>query len=147
MCNLRVARGDSMEDGADRVERVVTLPFTRAEVWAALTEPEQLSSWLGLAIDIELRPGGRVVVTGAAGERRLGLVENVEEPTRLAFRWWPDPRDTATAGVVDPGRTRVEFELDEVGDGTRLRVAESQAGGPRASAERAGLAKAVGAGA
>ncbi len=127
------------EDGSGRVERVVTLPFTRSEVWAALTEPEQLSSWLGLAIDIELRPGGRVVVTGAGGDRWLGLVERVEEPARLAFRWWPDPRDTESPGAAG-GRTRVEFELDEVRDGTRLRVAESQAGGPRTSGERAGRA-------
>ena len=47
---------------------------------------------------------------------RSGFVEEADAPRRLVF-WWSDPGEDAT---------RVEIELDETGDGTRVRVVESR---------------------
>ena len=60
---------------------------------------------------IELREAGDV----RAGERD-GFVEGADAPRRLVF-WWSAPGEDAT---------RVEIDLDETDDGTRVRVTESR---------------------
>jgi uncharacterized protein YndB with AHSA1/START domain len=89
------------------VERELTVPEQAEEVWRSLAEPE----WLGEDAVIELREAGEV----RAGERD-GFVEEVDAPRRLVF-WWSAPDEDAT---------RVEIELDELDDGTRVRVVESR---------------------
>jgi uncharacterized protein YndB with AHSA1/START domain len=102
---------------ADRVERRIELRARRDDVWAAITLAERLSSWFGGDAEIELRPGGRLTVTGG-GRVRRGLVEAVEPPSRFSFRWLPEP------GEPTGLRTRVELTLEECGVGTRLTVVE-----------------------
>jgi uncharacterized protein YndB with AHSA1/START domain len=89
------------------IERELTLAETPEEVWESLTEPD----WLGEDAAIELRPAGEV----RAGER-VGFVEDVEPPRRISF-WWSEE---------DAEATRVEIELDDAPDGTRVRVIESR---------------------
>jgi uncharacterized protein YndB with AHSA1/START domain len=89
------------------VERELTVPDTPEEVWDSLAEP----AWLGEDAEIELRPDGEV----RAGDRS-GFVEEVEAPRRLAFWWSADGEES----------TRVEVELEEREDGTRVRVLESR---------------------
>jgi len=91
----------------DTVERELTVPEKAEEVWRSLAEPE----WLGDDATIDLREAGEV----RAGERD-GFVEEADAPRRLVF-WWSAPGDEAT---------RVEIELDQTDDGTRVRVAESR---------------------
>jgi uncharacterized protein YndB with AHSA1/START domain len=87
--------------------REITLPATVEEVWRSLSAP----TWLGEDASIDLRPDGEV----RAGER-TGFVEEVDEPRRLVF-WWSQPDEDAT---------RVELDLEEDGEETRLRVVESR---------------------
>ena len=105
----------------DSIEREVILPVPRERVWAALTQPDQLSAWFGTQATIDLRPGGEVVFTwdSSTGPPRThrGVIEVVEPPKRLAFRWQSDPAIAAT--------TRVEFTLEPHPQGTRLRLVES----------------------
>jgi uncharacterized protein YndB with AHSA1/START domain len=89
------------------VERELVVPDPPEEVWRSLTEPE----WLGERAMIDLRPAGEV----QAGDR-AGFVEEADPPWRLVF-WWSAPDEEAS---------RVELELDEVEDGTRIRVTESR---------------------
>ena len=89
------------------VERELTVPEEAEEVWRSLAEPE----WLGEDATIELREAGEV----RAGERE-GFVEEADAPRRLVF-WWSAPGEEAT---------RVEIDLDELEDGTRVRVTESR---------------------
>jgi uncharacterized protein YndB with AHSA1/START domain len=89
------------------VERELTVPAEAEEVWRSLAEPE----WLGDDATIELREAGEV----RAGERE-GFVEEADAPRRLVF-WWSAPGEEAT---------RVEIDLDELDDGTRVRVTESR---------------------
>jgi uncharacterized protein YndB with AHSA1/START domain len=94
------------------VEREVLLPARAEEVWAALTENEQASAWLGGQAEIDARPGGAVTVTWEDGTVSRGLVDVVDRPTRFSFRW------------SDEGTT-VELTLEEIDDQTRLVVVES----------------------
>ncbi len=89
------------------VERELTVPDEVEEVWGSLTEPD----WLGEDAAIDLREAGEV----RAGERS-GFVEEADAPRRLVF-WWSAPEEEAT---------RVEIDLDETGEGTRIRVTESR---------------------
>jgi uncharacterized protein YndB with AHSA1/START domain len=104
----------------DRIERSVELAYPPAKVWAALTTPEGLSAWFGDKATIDLRPGGAAQMTFASGLSVDMRIERIEEPAVFGFTWQlPDlPED-------DPRRTYVEFTLEAVGAGTRLRVVES----------------------
>lgn len=104
----------------DRIERSVELAHPPAKVWAALTTPDGLSAWFGHQATLELRPGGAAQMTFSSGVTVHMRVERVEEPTVFGFTWrLPDlPED-------DPRRTYVEFTLEAVGAGTRLRVVET----------------------
>jgi uncharacterized protein YndB with AHSA1/START domain len=104
----------------DRIERSVELAHPPAKVWAALTTAEGLSGWFGDKARIDLRPGGAAQMTFASGVTVDMRVERVDEPAVFGFTWrLPDlPED-------DPRRTYVEFTLEAVGAGTRLRVVET----------------------
>jgi uncharacterized protein YndB with AHSA1/START domain len=104
----------------DRIERSVELAHPPTKVWAALTTSEGLSAWFGDKATIDLRPGGAAEMTFGSGLSVGMRVERVEEPTVFGFTWRvPDlPED-------DPRRTYVEFTLEAMGAGTRLRVVET----------------------
>ncbi|MCW2929819.1 MAG: ATPase [Actinomycetia bacterium] len=104
----------------DRIERSVELAHPPTKVWAALTTSEGLSAWFGDKATIDLRPGGAAEMTFGSGLSVDMRVERVEEPTVFGFTWrLPDlPED-------DPRRTYVEFTLEAMGAGTRLRVVET----------------------
>jgi uncharacterized protein YndB with AHSA1/START domain len=89
------------------VERELLVPESPEEVWRSLAEP----AWLGEDASIELEPAGEVQV----GERS-GFVEEADEPRRLVF-WWSAPDEDAS---------RVELDLEETDEGTRVRVTESR---------------------
>jgi uncharacterized protein YndB with AHSA1/START domain len=88
----------------DEVERETVVPATPEEAWQVVVE----SNWLGR---IDPTPGGEV----ECGDR-TGFVEEVEVPRRLSF-WWSAEGEDAT---------RVEIELSEDEDGTRVRVVETR---------------------
>jgi len=104
----------------DRIERTVEVAHPPGRVWAALTTAEGLGAWFGNEATIDLRPGGSARMRWSSGSTVDLRVERVEEPTVFGFTWQIHglPED-------DPRRTYVEFTLEPVGAGTRLRVVES----------------------
>jgi uncharacterized protein YndB with AHSA1/START domain len=102
----------------DRIERTMTFHAPPEQVWAALTEPDQLSKWFGDDAEVELRPGGEAVFRWGEIEIRA-VVDVVEPPTRFAYRW--EPSHAPDGGPT----TLVEFTLEEIAGGTRLRLVES----------------------
>jgi len=118
-----------MNSATDRIERKILLNAPRSRVWRALTNAEEFGSWFGVALK-----GKRFI----AGERVQGnvsypgyehvvleiLIERVEPESLLSWRWHP----AAIEPNVDYSReptTLVVFELQEVQNGTLLRVVES----------------------
>jgi uncharacterized protein YndB with AHSA1/START domain len=104
----------------DRIERTVELAHPPAQVWAALTTAEGLSAWFGDEATIDLRPGGSAQMTWAGRYTVEMRVERVEEPTVFGYTW-----QLVELPEDDPRRTYVEFTLEPVGTGTRLRVVET----------------------
>lgn len=98
-----------------RIERV--LPATIGKVYDAWTRADVLVQWycpnpqLELKVRADVRAGGDYVVEMGPHVVR-GTYLEVEPPHRLVFSWKWDGTDD------EP--TRVEVELSEVADGTRM---------------------------
>jgi uncharacterized protein YndB with AHSA1/START domain len=104
----------------ERLEREIFIEAPLEVVWAVVTEPEHVSGWFSDAAEIDMRPGGKLVLTWE-GHIVHGRVERVEPPTFFSFRWVR--RSGADAREDDS--TLVEFILAADGDGTLLKVVES----------------------
>jgi uncharacterized protein YndB with AHSA1/START domain len=103
-----------MSDGV--VRRSVLIGAGADEVWDALVDPSRLEEWFADEVEGgELVPEGEVVFRWDDGCERVGVVEEVDEPRRLSFRW-------AELGGEE---TSVEFELAREDGGTRVTVVES----------------------
>ena len=98
-----------------RIERV--LPATIGRVYDAWTRADLLVQWycpnpkLELKVQADVRAGGSYVVEMGPHVVR-GTYLEVDPPRRLVFSWKWDGTDD------EP--TRVEVELTEVADGTRM---------------------------
>jgi uncharacterized protein YndB with AHSA1/START domain len=109
-------------DSVDSVEREVYVEARPEEVWAAVTQPDGLARWYAFGgAEIDLRPGGRLVLRWDEHGEFLGFVEKVEPGRRFAYRY------AVTPGIEPaPGNANlVEFTLTPEGEGTRLLVVES----------------------
>lgn len=103
----------------DEVRRELEIRAPRERVWAALTTPDELVHWFPTRhAEIDLRPGGDAVLEWEEATAE-GVVDVVEPPGHLVFRWRP-------AGLGRP-YTMVSFTLEETADGaeTRLTLVES----------------------
>jgi uncharacterized protein YndB with AHSA1/START domain len=97
----------------ERIEREIIVPASPEETWRAVTDADQVTEWLAEEASFDLRPGGELAVR-FEGDLREGFFEEVEEESRIVF-WWGEPGEELT---------RVEIDLAEVDDGTRVRVVE-----------------------
>lgn len=106
----------------EQIEREVVIAAPIERVWATITQPEHVGSWFGDAgAEIDLRPGGVILIHWKEHGTGYGIVERVEPPHVFTWRG-------ALLGeteVRDGNSTRVEFTLFAEGEGTRLRVVES----------------------
>jgi uncharacterized protein YndB with AHSA1/START domain len=112
------------------VVREVELDATVEEVWALLTEPAELGTWLGTdvrvahglgadgsALNWALGAGTEASLLDAGVARRL-VVGDIDPGRRLGFVWWPDD-EPALASAVSFTITRE----DQAGP-CRLRIEE-----------------------
>jgi uncharacterized protein YndB with AHSA1/START domain len=109
----------------DQIERETFIAAPVERVWTLITEAEHLGRWFGDAgAEIDLRPGGAMVLRWDEYGESLGRVVAVEPHARFSYRWAPF-KDSGGAEPVDGNSTLVEFTLRPEADGTRLRVVES----------------------
>ena len=109
----------------DQIEREIVIDAPVERVWQLITEAEHLGRWFGDAgAEIDLRPGGAIVLRWAEHGAVHGRVVAVEPHSRFSYRWGPF-KDPGGEQPVEGNSTLVEFTLAPAGDGTRLRVVES----------------------
>jgi uncharacterized protein YndB with AHSA1/START domain len=109
----------------DQIERETFIAAPVERVWTLITEAEHLGRWFGDAgAEIDLRPGGAMVLRWDEYGESLCRVVAVEPQARFSYRWAPF-KDPGGAEPVDGNSTLVEFTLQPEADGTRLRVVES----------------------
>jgi uncharacterized protein YndB with AHSA1/START domain len=90
-------------------------------VFGYLTDPDKMVLWLGLAAELDPRPGGIFRVDPNGRDRLLGEFVEVVPYSRVVFTWgYEDP-----AHRVSAGSTLVTIELKANGAGTRLRLVHS----------------------
>jgi uncharacterized protein YndB with AHSA1/START domain len=106
----------------ERLEREIVIAAPLEVVWSVVTEAEHINGWFGDSTEIELRPGGRLVLRWEEFDSTVyGRVERVEPPHVFSFRW---SRGSGSE-VPEDNSTLVEFTLSAEGDSTRLKVVES----------------------
>ena len=91
--------------------REIVFPAPPDEVWEALTDPEQLEEWFANDVELDAREGGEGVFRWDDGEERHATVVEAAPGERLVLDW--------------DGEGTVVLTLEEVEEGTRLRVRES----------------------
>jgi len=113
----------------DKVEREILVRTSVERAFAALTDPALFPSWGPERIEGTLAPGERPILDfGAAGGGKVAIYVVAFEPPRyFAYRW--------VQGVTDPKillgdplaghNTLVEFHVEAVEEGARVRVVES----------------------
>lgn len=115
-----------IDEGTFTVRRTISIAAPIEKVWAAVTEPAQISRWFG-----------RVVLHGA-GAGAVGTmtfddygaiplrVEAMQEPRMVSYRWNNDDALGALPDTFDEATsTTFTFTLEPVADGTRLTVVET----------------------
>jgi len=103
-----------------RRETHITAP--PATVFAFLTDPAKILSWMGSDATTEPHPGGIYLVKGVGGGERAarGEFREVVPVHRLAYSFgWEGNEE------VPPGSTLVEIDLLERDGGTLLRMTHS----------------------
>jgi uncharacterized protein YndB with AHSA1/START domain len=73
----------------ERIEREISIDAPLEVVWAVVTESQHISGWFSDSAQIDLRPGGELILTWKSGTA-YGRVERVEPPHRFSFRWIGD---------------------------------------------------------
>ncbi|HEU4658848.1 MAG TPA: SRPBCC family protein [Capillimicrobium sp.] len=110
----------------DRIERETLVNAPVERVWDVLTQAEHIGSWFcDAGADVDLRPGGSITLRWEQHGTAKCRLERVEPPHALSWRW---PANDAPDRHGDPApgqSTLVEFTLEPVADGTRLRVVET----------------------
>jgi uncharacterized protein YndB with AHSA1/START domain len=109
-------------DKVDRIEREVVINASRQKVWEALTNTAEVVQWFGDIAEIDLRAGGAARFGWSEyGHVFEAVIETVEPMQRFAYRW----ADTTEVAVDDGPSTLVEFTLDSVDGGTKVKVVET----------------------
>jgi uncharacterized protein YndB with AHSA1/START domain len=104
------------------VRREMHIAAPPATVFAYLTDPEKIVSWMGAEAAMEPHPGGLYLVKGVRDSANVarGAFREVVPVHRLAYTFGWDGRDQ-----VPPGSSLVEIDLIERDGGTLLRMTHS----------------------
>jgi uncharacterized protein YndB with AHSA1/START domain len=104
----------------DAIEREIVIDAPRCVVWSIVTEAQHLAGWFSDEAEIDLRPGGRILLTWRGHGTYEGHVETVDPPRLFAFRW-----QTRQGEFSETNSTLVVMTLEAEEMRTRLRVVES----------------------
>ncbi|HEU5135199.1 MAG TPA: SRPBCC family protein [Steroidobacteraceae bacterium] len=112
----------------DRIERVVELKAPVSRVWRAITDHRQFGEWFRVNLDQPFVAGGRstghMTYPGYEHLPWLATVERLEPERYFSFRW-RDIDDKSALPIGEQPTMLVEFFLEPIGDGTRVRIVES----------------------
>lgn len=105
------------------VQREMQIAAPPSTVFAFLTDPQKIVSWMGLEAETELHPGGLYLLKGLGGDRKRaarGAFREVVPVHRLAYSFgWEGGEE------VPPGSTLIEIDLIDKDSGTLLRMTQS----------------------
>ena len=113
---------------SDRIEKVIDLKAPVSRVWRALTDHQEFGTWFRVRLDGPFVPGqvsrGHITYPGYEHVRWEAVVQAMEPERRFSFTWHPYAVDPKADYSQEPS-TLVEFTLEQIPTGTRLRIVES----------------------
>jgi uncharacterized protein YndB with AHSA1/START domain len=117
-----------LHESTDRIEKEIVLRAPQSRVWGALANADQFGAWFGMKLEGAFTPGGRVrgqITLPGHGQVTIELaIERMDPESRMSYRWHPYAVEFGVDYSSEP-TTLVEFHLEKVAAGTRLRVVES----------------------
>ena len=117
-----------LHNATDRIEKEIVLRAPRSRVWHALADADQFGAWFGMKLEGAFAPGarahGQIDLPGHGNVTVEIAIERMDLETRMSYRWHPYAVESGVDYSTEP-TTLVEFQLEEVTGGTRLRVVES----------------------
>jgi uncharacterized protein YndB with AHSA1/START domain len=104
------------------VQREIHIAAPPATVFAFLTDPEKILSWMGAEATTEVHPGGLYLVKGVGDRAHVarGEFREVVPVHRLAYSFGWEGRE-----AVPPGSSLIEIDLIDRDGGTLLRLTHS----------------------
>src|SRR5271166_6485039 len=103
------------------VRRETHIPAPPATVFAFLTDPEKILSWMGAEAETQPHSGGLYLVKGVGGRSTArGAFREVVPVHRLAYSFGWEGNE-----AVPPGSSLVEIDLIDQNGGTLLRMTHS----------------------
>ena len=102
------------------VRRETHIAAPPATVFAFLTDPEKIISWMGTEAETEMHPGGLYLLKGVNGRVACGTFREVVPVHRLAYSFGWDGDEE-----VPPGSGLIEIDLIDRDGGTLLRMTHS----------------------
>jgi uncharacterized protein YndB with AHSA1/START domain len=113
----------------DRITKEIILKAPRARVWKAISDPQEFGAWFKVDMTgVKFEAGQPVHATmtypGYEGMPFEMVIDRIEPGRLFSFRWHPYGIDP-NYDYSDEPMTLIEFELEEVAEGTRLTVTES----------------------
>jgi uncharacterized protein YndB with AHSA1/START domain len=102
------------------VRRETQIAAPPATVFAFMTDPEKILSWMGTEAKTEMHPGGLYLVKGVGSRVARGAFREVVPVHRLAYSFGWDGDEE-----VPPGSGLVEIDLIDRDGGTLLRMTHS----------------------
>ena len=117
-----------VETGTDVIEKEIVVRAPRSKVWRALTDSQEFGKWFLAEMKDPFVPGaparGRILYPGYEHLTFEVQVERMEPEHLFSWRWHPYAIDPQQDYSQEP-TTLVVFELEDIPEGTRLRVRES----------------------
>ena len=120
----------SQTSSTDQIERSVLIKAAPERVWRALSNPQEFGTWFGCRLEgQQFAPGQRArgPITIAGFEHIVfdALIERMEAPSLMSYRWHPYAVDPAVDYSKEDA-TLVTFTLQAMENGaTLLTVVES----------------------
>jgi uncharacterized protein YndB with AHSA1/START domain len=120
-----------MSDDAKDVVLEIRIDAALDTVFALLTDPTHMKTWLAELVEADARPGGVFRISGPVGVSIEGIYLEVVPNRKVVFTW---------GGVegLKPGQSTVEFLLELDGEGTLLRLRHYGLPGPAIESHRRG---------
>ena len=112
----------------DRIEKTIDLKAPVARVWRALTDHVEFGQWFRVRLDGPFAVGevsrGNIAHPGYEHLSWEAVVQKMEPERLFSFTWHPYAIDPNADYSGEPS-TLVEFTLERIATGTRLRIVES----------------------
>jgi len=89
------------------------------KVFAALTDPDELTRWFLSKAKVDLKKGGKIEFTWEGGHKMAGKVARVAAGKQVTYAWRDD------LGKGKKAKTQAEFKVSKKGTGSMLQLEHS----------------------